>query len=329
MKIIEIFEKVKSGDMILDSAGHSVNENFLRRLQHCFDNANGAGDGGWSKREGKSVEEVDRSMRDFHQRVLDYHLEQDEVITGSVDTSEVCFGCGQRLGWVLTGDKLQLRNYYRDNPEARFGGEFFNHPTDYRCPWETVKPFCYDINVNSKLVFVNFFRFSEDAPDGKKYLNEYSLNYTQGRYNITKYKSAHNVAYGQMTNTSVGVYVNDEKTSVIIGPAWHPAEYEEFETDEEWEKAISKPLFEGYKMVGTICLDVWRWEATDIETIEKNGSSLEKIQEERRDLVVLDVKHGLWAVQHNYDVIRCDPDDNAEEKFNYIYSRFDLKKETT
>lgn len=323
MRIQEIFQKVKSGEMILDPAGHSFNDNFLGVLQRYVDNANGAGDGGWRISDDESVEEVNRCMRDHFQRILDFDIKQEQHIGN--DTSQDCFHCGQRLGWTLTGDKLQLRNYHQKNSNATFG-ELINHPIDYRCPWETIKPFCYDISVNSKLVFVNFFRFSDDTPEGKKYFNEYCVNYVQGRYNITQYKASCNVAYGQMTNTSIGVYLNDDKTSVIVGPSYHPAEVKDFETEREFEEAISKPLFEGYKMMGTICLDVWRWEATDIDTIEKNGCSIKSLEDERRDLVLLDVKHGVWSVQHNYDVISSDPDRNAEEKFGYIYSKFDFKK---
>lgn len=326
MRFQEIVMKIKNDEINLDSCGHeawSPDKHLISHCEHLVEYANGKGDGTWSIRENETTDETNLGMRKFYQRMLDNEIEENQSIAGSYE-AEHCSGCGERLQWVLNGNKLTLREFYNDQiqvPGKKWQGAFDLHPLDYRCPYEHPIAFGGEIKISSRLIFVNFFRGIEDAPEGKKYTREWSLNDLIGRDNITKYKCAtQNIAYGQMSNMSIGIYVNENKDCVIVGPAYHPAECEEYDSDEAFEEAIKKPVFDGFEMVGTICLDVWRWEATDLATIgEENYDKL--VEDHRnRGIVEIDVKHGIWKFEHYFD--------RTEDEFEDLcYSKFTLKND--
>lgn len=323
MKVSEICELVRSGEIVLDYAGHHVNatvERFLANHDRNLSMAAGANDGKWSNDRNEPVEEVNASMREHYQRKLDWNVEQEETFE-MMGEREYCFGCGESIKWVLTGNKLQLREVIVKDKKAKFGAREHIYPVDYVCEFHEPQPTKGQIKVSSRLLFANFFRGIEDAPKDKKYSEEYSLNSLAGRKRITKYKAKHNVAYGQMGNMSIGIYVNQEKDSILVGPNCHPAEYEEHESEEEYETALKASLFNGYELAGGICLDVWRWEATDLNTIgKKNYSKLVK-ENEYRGIVELDVPYGLWEFEHMYDSKFYNHDD---EKEDYVYAKLNF-----
>lgn len=317
LTIREIAEAVRAGTMALELAGHQTNDtkkSFLAEYDDNVANANGKNDGKWSD----SSAEVDAGMREFFQHKLDFVVDQDAPLTIMFDRSS-CFGCGKRLQWVLTGDKLQLRNYWQANPNERRGrgGEMVNYPVDYVCPFATPQPTKGEIKVTSRLLFANFFLEVEDSQEDEKHSEDWSLNNLAGRKRITEYKAERNVAYGQMGNMSIGIYINEAKDSIIVGPKYHPAEDEDYDTDEEYEKAMALPVFPGYELIGGICLDVWRWEATDLNTI--GAENYDKVAERHgnRGMVEIDVPHGVWSFEHYYDT-----KSNANK---YIYAKLDLK----
>lgn len=318
MKVREICEKVRSGEITLDYAGHRVGidkEELLKRFDDNVNLGNGSNDGKWQSiekpddKDKRTPEEINASMRDFYNRHLDFEIEQEDTLRwGGLHDHRVCYNCGQYLHWTLTGEKLRLRNHYEEDPKHKRGYDWVNHPADYVCPLQEPKPFVGEIKVESQLLLANFFRSIEDTPQGKEYGEEYSLETMAGRIERAKYKASHNVAYGQMGNTTVGIYINEAKDSIIVG-RWH---------DED-------DRYAGYVQVGDISLDVWRWEATDLNTVVKSGVTLEALEEDHkyRGLIVLDVPHGVWKFTHNYDIIRR-LDNEAE--FDGIYAKLELKK---
>lgn len=328
MKVREICNKLRSGEITLDYAGHKVTQTkeiLLERFDDNVELAGGSNDGKWRSANEpectpEKIAETNASMRSFYQMSIDREIAQEESLRYvHLGDHWECHCCGEHLHWTLTGDKLQLRNYIVSDKTKPCGIDFVNRPVDYVCPWGVPKPIVGEIKVASRLLLANFFRF-EDTPDGDKWSDKYSLSTLSGRNEIAQYKAKEqNIAYGQMGNTSVGVYVNDAKDSVIIGPNCHPAEYGEYETNAEYKAAVDAPIFPGYTKVGEISLEVWRWEATELNTV---GDKYEELKE--RDLVEIDVQHGDWVFQHNYDVIRQLEDGKAE--FEYIFARLDLKK---
>lgn len=327
MKVREICEKLRSGEMTLDFAGHYIGidlNRLLERYDEQLELENGSNDGKWSTDDHQTIEQRNQSMREFFKKGLDREVSEEQSGFKCLHDLRQCSNCGESLHWTLTGNKLQLRNHYVEDSSARLGIRDENYPVDYICPYNKPKPFESQIEIRSKLLFANFFISIEDTTDSKKYSKEYSLESVAGRYGIASYKANQNVAYGQMTNTCIGIYLNEAKDSVIIGPRLHPAEYGDYDTDQEYEDAMSKPLFPGYEMVGELGLDVWRWEATDLLTLEKTGVSLEQLHEQHacRGVVEIDVRHGIWRFQHNEDVVRVTGD---EKQFNFVYARMDLE----
>jgi hypothetical protein len=324
MKVSEICERVRSGAIQLNTAGHAVNVTLKAFLKQHDDNlhmAAGGYDGKWSCQSGDSVETVDARMRAHYQRYLDDELHEGESIKFSMGDGAQCFGCGERLRWVLTGDQLQLREHTVDDPTARFGLADVNHPADYVCPFATPQPYKGSITVASRLLIANFFTEIEDSPDESKYQHDWSLNHRAGRRRIADYKASKNVAYGQMGNMSIGVYANAARDSILIGPSSHPAEFAEFDSDEEYETACSQPVFAGYELTDSIILDVWRWEATDLNTLgAERYPEIVKLNQ-YRGLVELDVPHGNWVFEHFYDA-----GGSAQVEPSHLYARLDLQK---
>ena len=317
MNVQQICEAIRAGTITLNMAGHRVNgdtERFLKHYDDYVSLAAGSNDGKWSNRQDEPTDLVDTRMREFHQQRLDRNVEQEAHI-GSFTDGEYCFGCGEKLNWSLTGDTLQLRSHWMLVEGKRFG-DFVNYPANYVCPFAVPRPTTGEIYISSRLIFANYFRHIEDAPEADKHSDEWSLNNEAGRLRITNYKAARNVAYGQMGNMSIGVYVNKAKDSIIIGPAYHPAEYGEFDSDAEYKAACDLPVFPDHELVETISLAVWRWEAADLNTIGQAG--YDQARKDSDGMVELDVQHGIWTFEHRYRVIRDDAHD-------HMYARLTLK----
>lgn len=331
MNLYEINTRIKSGEITFDPCGHTIGESrFARILEETIADANGASDGLWSLKTYETIEETNANMRSHFHSILSHNYEENDVVNIVRCEDEQCFGCGENLRWVLNGDKLTLRHYFNPNKVSDkkriFSsiGDWESFPLDYKCPYENPKPFIGEIQVNSRLIFVNTFSHVKSYPDGVFSRSpEWCINYLRGRENVTKYKCNQNVASGHMGNMSIGIYLNENKDSIIIGPAYNPIELEleldESISDEEFEEAISKSFFEGYEMAGKISLEVWKWEASDFNTIGETNYIQAKEDNKYCGMVELDVKHGIWGFEHYFHTIK-------EDYENYCYSKFSLKE---
>jgi len=330
MRYQDIGEKVRSGELPLDCCGHSINDSKERFLEHLDDqiaNAAGAHDGKWnydSRRDEKTPEEVDAGMRDFYQRMLDYDVEEGESLCICVH-EQYCFGCGDRFKWVYDGDCLRLRYVY---------GDVEILPKDHRCEYENPVPFTAELRVASRLIFANWFDFP-DHTDEDEYKPHWSLNCLQGRHNITKFKAAQNILYGQTTNSSFSVYINPERTSIIIASPYigeqraEKMAEEQNLTDEQYDALDWDELntIDGHTKIGDeyVSMDVWRWEATDLATLGDEKYRLLKNGDGNRypkDTIELDVQHGIWQMEHFFDVIR-----HGAREDDGTYARITLKQE--
>ncbi len=322
MKFREVAERVKSGEITLDECGHRTNatvERFVERYEQTLANSNGASDGKWNmdRRNGvKTIEEVNADMRDFYKRRLDNDCEDEKTSYCSfscLGDGEYCFGCGEQLQWVLSGNKLMLKQYFDGNDLA----------IAPECEYAVIKPFTGSIQIQSRMIFANFFP-GEDEPEGKRYSDEWSLNCLHGRKNIMDFKSKNlNVAYGQMGNMSIGIFVHPSKESIIIGDQNVGEHRSEGMTDAEWEASDFDELsvIEDHKLIGRIGLDVWRWEATDVKTLGDNYQQvLDNFRERCQEVVEVDAAHGTWDFEHFYEMFRMSDD------YNPIYARLQLRK---
>ena len=163
------------------------------------------------------------------------------------------------------------------------------------------------INIPSgKLLFTN--RFPESVNPNPKQEHEwnYSINGTLGCKNMLHHNAQKNgVMMGVLTNTSVSVYATPDRREFIIAYGY----LDEMEEQEEWEVEEDYPYDDGiaqsskellayiaeHKMdnLGNISCGVWRWEATDYD---KGIKALD----EDEDVIVVEVPGNRAKFTHYY-----------------------------
>lgn len=307
MQYQEIIQRLRDGKITLDFCGHRTNadvERMVARYEDILAHANGSNDGGWSDRDEKSTAEVDADMRKFYQRML-----ENESPNPHMSDGDYCFKCGRNMKWEHSGDKLLLTTFWDEH----------DYSTEPVCEFAEPKTTKGIITINNKLIFANFFRHIPDEPEGKEHAWDWSLNCDRGRQNISEFKLQQNVAYGQMSNMSVGIFVHPSNESIIVGNPYIVDALCEEMTDEEYEAADhdALSLIDGHKMVGDISLAVWRWEAADLNTV--GDTAYKELQDDPyHDTVELDVPHGEWEVEHFFRLV---PHENE-----HVYSTLRLKK---
>lgn len=271
MKMSEICQGVIDGTIEIDCCGHRCNdpkEKLLDWFSHTTEYANGNGDA---------------DTRACYQCELDNEPGPDQPLS-LFQMENYCFSCGKRLKLIYRGGKLELRHWYDpDAPNKRWGKG--NHAIqESQCEFENDPPYGGEIEIKSSLVIGCFFvGLEDDCPEDEQYGDKYDLNCHGGRMARSKWKLENQkVAYGQMTNTSIGIYVNTEGTSVIIGPAW-----------------LDDTRIQDHELVGTVSLSVWRWEASDKDNL---GEHYQKtIDAEHVDNPVdIKVVPGTWKYTHYF-----------------------------
>lgn len=313
MKFIELFQKYLDGEIEMDFCGHK-NDQFLERQEEYFkDNvemSQGGNDGKWSKRDDdKSVEEVNADMRNYYLRPLNTEITEGFVFKYESYFSDFrCSCCGKRLFFQYKNNKFVLNHVFNSEKES---SKFVEVPN---CEYSEVKVLKSSINVNSPLVIINaFIKDHEyvfaDSPKELKHDDSYSPSNIRGRDNIQKYKAEKsNCLTGQMGNMSIGIFVSDDKKSIIIGDT------KKFDENGEYWGEEHK-VIDGHKKVGRISLGIWCWEATDKNTLENVGYDIDNQRE--LDIVVVDVAPGTWELEHYY------PNNKETDP---IYSRIRLKQ---
>ncbi len=284
MKTIEVVNGIMDGSITIDYHGHKV-EDFKQVLNRI-----GARD-----------------------EVNEFEISENTQLWHPSYSADCCRNCGERLHLVLNGNELHLRGKV-------VGSKFILLDKNHTCRLVDPKPMCGEISVTGSLLFTNYFGLP-DCPPGLQYDPRWSMNHKVGIINSVTYKSKYqNIAYGQMGNMSVGIYVHPNKKSVIVGNPYIADhildEAAENMTEEDYEKYVSGidydslKVIDGHKLVDTFSLSIWRWEATDMATFNKI--------DDESDVVKVDVEHGIWSFEHYYTTKIGDYDN--------IYSRFTLKE---
>lgn len=332
MTRIQLAEKFEKNEIKIILHGHfaenqndwmkeQIKEDYLRDFNHKKDGANGKFDGTWDSikksTDKKKVEKTNKEMRDFYKMDLEHPLTKYERIA-SMSDGKKCSACGKTYDIVLIDENtVSIGPGYGMKEEGDLSLD---------CEFASGLPHTSGtINVSGgKLVFANFFpspSLREDTPEGKKYSDEYNLCYHSGRRKITQWKAENqNVAYGQMGNMSLSVWANSKKDRIILTEAY---------IDSKKKIAALKKM--GMRKVGKeISLAVWRWESTDITTVEKSEGKdiktfIKDMAKDYRDVVVVPVKNGKWKFDHFYDTTP-EPEDENEL---FIYAELKLKKITT
>lgn len=280
MKFRELAEKVKSGEVPVVLCGHRLGDakgRLLERYERSAAMAAGANDGKWPLEPTENAGAMDARMREHFAGRLDSEVGEDGRLYDL--EGDDCRDCGDNLRWVLSDGVLMPRLYW-----DLAASDFLIRPLEYVCPYAKRRATGGEIRVTTRLVFANFFREVEDGPTAVRFTNEWSLCNDRGIENITRFKSERGVAFGQMGNMSVGIFLHPDKRSVIVG--------------DPYKTTRKKSVINGHTLVGRICLDVWRWEAADRTLV----ADWKKFSEENaaRGFVELAVEPGVWRFDHYY-----------------------------
>jgi hypothetical protein len=311
----ELMEGVKDGSVKIDLCGHKVREywgreHVIEQYEHIVSGSKGEYDGAWNKTFfSNGSKKTDAEMRAYYDTKLRMPFEIGQQIFEHRDFS--CQLCGKNFILVyLSDNRLGFTGFY-DKKDKGF-------KVQEQCSFGKVEPFKGTIkNECGVLVFANRFDRAvfPDSDFEDKYSEEFDISSLRGRYNIAKYKMERfGIAYGQLSNMCIGVYVNQEKDSIIIGNPYILDKRTEGMTGDKEE--LGK--LEGHEMVGKICIDVWRFEGGDKVRL---GNVYETLKNEGKDVVEVPCLKGEWDFVHYFDMnMTVKGEDEARDLD--VYARF-------
>ena len=170
-----------------------------------------------------------------------------------------CSQCGNRLVWIYIPEESKIKCIKGElNSDSDKISDWFYEYDDKRCPEEFNHPQEFTMDIKDTLVFANFFRTHmklDEANKDKEYSSEFSLNTLAGRKRWATYYASKNIGYQQLGNTSIEVFINKEKTELIV---IEQSYIEDEKTGRSYEAEVSLKRF-GYKKVGYVSCDMWRY----------------------------------------------------------------------
>lgn len=263
MKVSELLLKIESREILIDSYNHSISNN-----QNLIDS--------FIEIKNDTFNEVKNNgeLADHFSLFLEKDLKYEEMLPRQLFFNEECGFCGQKLGWAFDGNKVSLRYYFNENTR-----KWELKSNNFKCEYSNFKYFKGQINISSPLIITNFFSNVKSYPEG---IRRWSYNNWYGRDCIAKYKCKQNVASGAVGNTSLSIYLSKDKSSIILT-----------------ESSIEKMKFlKNFNYIGNIVLDAWRWEASDLNTIQQKEYELIK---SNKNFLELNVPYGNWEFKHFYE----------------------------
>lgn len=231
-----------------------------------------------------------------------------------VRTSTSCLLCGKRMTIIPRGNS-KIEYIAHDYGEKH---TIIDDPSLCELRDEKSQVHSVEINVPSGELMINNFFFKEvegrrkylfEVPEKEEYSPKYDLQSLKGRFNIMDYLSTtYNCGYGQMSNMSVEVFLSKDRKTVIIGS-------EPFEDGNKKDEKFNKEFESNYHKIGYICLDVWRWECADKETLKAAGHCGEAEVEAK-------VLPGRYVITHYFDSTKFEENNS---RYN-VYSEIKLKE---
>jgi len=305
MNLLQLKEGLENNTISVDYKGHMIGDIILSAVKYKVDR--------YTKKD------------DYW---IDHNFEIGDYFVGLSDI--YCFDCedcGKRLYISPTSENsvsLIDIDYINSECERQGFKKYYPVKVDVNLiPECSIKPLresgklLSEINVPSgELLFTNFFKEKNIYTMPGEYSTENSIQSIRGRNNLMQYLSAQNIGYGQMSNMSVNVFVNNTGDEIIIGvECGYNEEYGEFDISHE-----------GFTNYGSISLDVWRWMCGDIQILKEHGEKIpndiipnNKVKNKYVKYILTTVKPGIWVIEHFFDFV---VDDNEPE----IYSKLYLKK---
>lgn len=289
----DILEKVLSRDIKIDPKGHSslhLSKNDDSMFKHppidYFRRLKNFRDIHLEISETRS-ENTSKELQNFYD-VMDSKLYKPGEMISRMDMegSYQCMGCGKQLRPILINENIISLISYGDI--EKITGDRYNKNIDIDkipvCEATSIKDkSIHHIKVNSNfLIFTDMFRSKELNIDGE-------LNSLLERIETANKLAELNIGMGTMTNTSVEILKNIDGTKILI--------------------VECGKRFKGYKYVGSVCCDVWRWMCVGsdlaIKHIENIPSELKEgfIDIDNIHYTIANIKPGLWTIEHYFDIV--------------------------
>ncbi len=199
-----------------------------------------------------------------------------------------CSLCGERFILKVIDNKIlfDFSETYSDN--------FYIRPLE--CKYLPIREKAkIDVNIeisSGKFVVANFINMDFD-----RYEND--INYPLNFYKASKEYAKDDICMFEMGNMTMDVMVNDDGTEIIM--------CQEFGYDDKgFEFEYTYP---GFKKIGYISNDMWRWMGADYHIFrscdqKKELPELVSINQydntDWNPILIIDVKPGQWKVEHFY-----------------------------
>jgi len=199
----KVLEQIVSGDLKLELHNHKVGhqgtvEHLKELLESWVSLEAGSNDGKWSAHKDDAGKDVNKDMREYYTSKLKRAvLAKDGYCLAPFDIKAQCHCCSEHLHWVLNEAEKTVELAANFSSKAK-GGFVVKPIAERSCALHGLKSLKGAIQVNSTLIFANFFR-TPDSTKADEYQDNWSLSTLLGRKNITEFKAKTNVAYGQIT----------------------------------------------------------------------------------------------------------------------------------
>ncbi len=169
-------------------------------------------------------------------------------------------------------------------------------------PADIEDPIKFELAIPSqKIVFANFFSPEVSVEHKNRYSKEFNICSLIGRINTTKHFASMGIGYGQVYNMSMYVYSNG--TEIICSEHCHDDGGFGEEEDAEIAKLQTYILAGNFKLKGSICCDVWRWECIDYKEGKSKGIFKKDEQGEEKDHVTVPISGKSVRVEHYFETL--------------------------
>lgn len=221
--------------------------------------------------------------------MMTLHLSRAEFTGGfSFDFTQACRSCGE-YAFQFYADPTTKTIYLRKFPDS----ESYDLVPVESCTCKEINEFVSEIDVDTDLLFSNFFLTQDD-----EYFIDGSLSSINGLNQLTLDYGQKNIIFGQTGNMSVYIYEKDGQIDILESEV---LDYY-YWSDDESISSIIKDQIEKYKSwnyKGTVSCEVWRYMATSSSNLEKLNLKTDHYTP-LEDAVVVPLESGRYQFKHNY-----------------------------
>jgi len=300
------FEKgIREGTIQIDMNGH--NQDHPRSIEQLKDYMLG------KIKRSRELKFDKKSTSEYHEKMMEALMKVDAFVPGDWFNCSVigafehyCHDCGKTLWAYMVDDKkvsLLAPVSYRSKEEDD------KSPCQFAGGIEPVKTRIFLPSGN--VTFCNHFGEMKENHTESRWDHDYSLNHLAGRIKRAKYLALKNVAYGQVTNSTIEVWLRNDKKKVRMYMYLqdNAMDYEHcikkgYDPEDDGEKEYEEynSIKDRYECIGSISMEVWRWMMADNNVIAEQELKVNNDKACMADEVVkCKLRAGEWEVTHYYE----------------------------